>query len=509
MQESREPFIHHTRQRRNKGDNIMEPVEYLRSIARRWLAVILLGVLGAGAGFAYATSLPLLYRATSSVFVSSPRGETTSELVQGFTFTEKLVQSYAQLATMPAVLQPVIDQLELDTTPTALASRVSASTPLNTVIIEVTVVDRSAEQSAAIANAITRSLATTGQELAPQGPAGSPSVTLETVSTAQPPARPFSPNTPLIVVTGLLLGLGLGVAYAVLRDMLDARVRDEKDLERVTDAPLLGKVGQKGRKDPAGVAMRVMPRSPLAEAYRRIRANLEFIDVDHRPRTIVVTSAVTKDGKSTTSVNLALALAERSSRVLLIDADLRRPSIADICGVDGDVGLTTVLVGAISPDEAIVPCGDSLSVLSAGALPPNPGQLLGSDAMRSLLGMLSERFDYIVIDSPPLLSATDTLGLSHLADGAIVVARYRTTRRAQLKDTIESLENVNARVLGIVLNFVKERTTPSYYGMESVPDATAPAATATKAGESGRAPATPLGATGRRAAQASEKTTAG
>jgi capsular exopolysaccharide synthesis family protein len=483
----------------------MEPVEYLRSIARRWLIVVLLGALGSGAGFAYAASLPVLYRATSSVFVSSPRGESTNELVQGFTFTEKLVQSYTQLATMPAVLEPVIDSLDLDTTATALATSVSASTPLNTVIIEVTVINRSAAQSAQIANAITRSLATTGQDLAPQGPAGSPSVTLETVSTAQAPSRPFSPNTALIVITGLLVGLALGIVYAVLRDMLDTRVRDEKDLERVTDAPLLGKVGQKGHKDPVGITMRVMPRSTIAEAYRRIQANLEFIDVDHRPRTIVVTSAVTRDGKSTTSVNLALALAERSSRVLLIDADLRRPSIADICGVDGDVGLTTVLVGAISPDEAIVPCGDRLSVLSAGALPPNPGQLLGSEAMRSLLRILAVRFDYIVIDSPPLLSATDALGLSHLADGAIVVARYRATRRTQLKDTIESLENVNARVLGIVLNFVKDRQTHPYYGMENVP--AAPAA----ANPTGRItptvpPGTPTG-TGRRSAQVSEKTT--
>lgn len=485
----------------------MEPVEYLRSIARRWLILVLLGALGAGAGFAYATSLPLLYRATSSVFVSSPRGETTSELVQGFTFTEKLVQSYTQLATMPAVLQPVIDSLELDTTPNALANSVSASTPLNTVIIEVTVVDRNAQRAAQIANAITRSLANTGQDLAPQGPAGSPSITLETVSTAQAPSRPFSPNTALLVITGLLVGLALGVVYAVLRDMLDTRVRDEKDLERVTDAPLLGKVGLKGRKDPVGVAMRVMPRSTIAEAYRRIQANLEFIDVDHRPRTIVVTSAVTRDGKSTTSVNLALALAERSSRVLLIDADLRRPSIADICGVEGDVGLTTVLVGAISPEEAIVPCGESLSVLSAGALPPNPGQILGSEAMRSLLRVLSARFDYIVIDSPPLLSATDALGLSHLADGAIVVARYRATRRAQLKDTIESLENVNARVLGIVLNSVTERNAHAYYGMESVPEVP-PATTRTDAATVAAPPVeAPLG-TGRRSAQASEKTTA-
>lgn len=448
----------------------MESVDYLRSVIRRWQVVLLLGILGGLGGYAYASTLPTMYRATSSVFVSSPRGETTNELVQGFTFTEKLVQSYSQLATMPAVLQPVIDDLQLDTTPAALAAKVSASTPLNTVIIEVTVVNGSPEQAAIIANAITRSLSTVGQDLAPEGPSGAPSIAVESVSTAQPPLNPFSPNLVLLTATGALLGLALGAAFAVLRDMLDTRVRDEKDLTRVSDAPLLGKVGMKRRRDPAGITMRVMPRSTAAEAYRRIQTNLEFIDVDHRPRTIVVTSSVTRDGKSTTAVNLALALAERSPRVLLIDADLRRPSIADVCGVEPDVGLTTVLVGAISAEEAIVPLGPTLSVLSAGALPPNPGQLLSSDAMRTLIRTLAESYDYIVIDSPPLLATTDALGLAHIADGAIVVARYRKTRRSQLKDTIASLENVNATVLGIVLNQVKESGQQAYYGTQDLPE---------------------------------------
>jgi capsular exopolysaccharide synthesis family protein len=475
----------------------MESVDYLRSVIRRWQVVLLLGILGGLLGYAYAGTLPTMYRATSSVFVSSPRGDTTNELVQGFTFTEKLVQSFSQLATTPAVLQPVIDTLELDTTPAALAKNVSASTPLNTVIVEVTVVNRSPEQSAVIANAVTRSLATIGQELAPVGPGGAPSVTLETVSTAQAPLNPFSPNLGLMLATGVLFGLTVGAVFAVLRDMFDTRVRDEKDLARVSDAPLLGKVGARGRRDPAGVVMRTLPRSAMAESYRRIQTNLEFIDVDHRPRTIVVTSAVTGEGKTTTAVNLALALAERSSAVLLIDADLRHPGVAELCGVEAGAGLTTVLVGPLSAEDAIVRWGE-LSVLSAGAVPPNPGQLLSSSAMRTLLGRLTERYEYIVIDSPPLLPTTDALGLANIADGAIVVARYRATRRNQLKDTIESLDNVNATLLGVVLNQVKVRRQPSY---ETTSDAQ-PAVTTSPARGDARLekPVT------RRAAQAPDKT---
>ena len=448
----------------------MEPIDYLRTVTRRWLVILILGVLGFVAAGAYAATLPVMYQSRSSVFVTSQRGETTNELVQGSTFTQNLVESYAQLATMPAVLDPVIEELGLDTTARALASRVTAETPLNTVIIEITVADRSATDAAVIADAITDSLATTVQNLAPKGPNDAPSITMETVSTAQVAKTPSSPNVPFILVTGMLAGLALGILYALGRELLDTRVREEKDLARVTDTPLIGRVGLKRRADPAGLVMRAMPRSSLAEDYRRICANLEFIDVDNRPRIVVVTSPLPQDGKSTTAANLALAMAERYPRVLLIDADLRRPSVADMCGIEGELGLTTVLVGACTRSEAITVWANALHVLPAGALPPNPGQLLGSTAMHDLVKQLSSEYDFIVLDSPPLLPASDALGLAHVADGAIVVARFNSTRRQKLASTLESLEAVNARVLGIVLNQVRDRRSEAYYGAQLPPE---------------------------------------
>ncbi len=445
----------------------MEPLEYLRVIGRRWLVIVTLGLLTAGAALAYASTLPTLYQSTSSVFVSSLRGETTSELVQGSTFTQDVVQSYAQLATMPVVLDPVIASLGLETTSQRLAKRVTANTPINTVIIEITVTDGSAERAAAIADSITGSLSSAVQSLAPRGPNNTASITLQTVSAAQIPTSPSSPNTPLIAITGLILGFGLGVLYALARETLDTRVRGEKDLLRVTDAPLLGKVGKKRRTDGPGLVMLTRPHGAIAENYRRIRANLEFIDVDHRPHTVVITSPLSHDGKSTTAINLALAMAERSPRVLLIDADLRQPSIAGICDIPGEVGLTTILVGAASVRDAITVWANGLHVLPSGAIPPNPGQILGSATMSELLTSLAAQYDFIVIDSPPLLPATDALPLAHVADGAIVVTRYKATRRAQLAATVESLEAVNARVLGIVLNQVHERSPITY-------DSTAP-----------------------------------
>lgn len=485
----------------------MEPIDYLRTITRRWLLIIIVGLLGGAAAWGYAASLPAQYQATNSVFVTSDRGETTSELLQTSTFTQNLVESYAQLATTPTVLGPVIDKLGLDISTQALASRVTAVTPLNTVFINITVTSRSAAQAVDLADAVSDSLTTAVESLAPKGPDNLPSITVKTVSPAQLPGSPFAPNTQLIVLTGLLLGLVAGVLYALAREVFDTRVSTEKDLDRVSSDPLLGKVGRKKRTDPAGLVMRVMPHSAMAESYRRVRANLEFIDVDKPPRSAVVTSAVTRDGKSTTAINLALAMAERSSRVLLIDADLRRPSIAELCDLEGDVGLTTVLLGDVGPDDAIVRWSDGLDVLPSGAVPPNPGQLLGSDAMKTLMQRLLQDYDFIVVDSPPLLPATDALGLSHLTDGAIVVARYKSTTRQQLATTLESLEAVNARILGIVLNQVRERRAEVYYGPLAPVTGTAPLLPGrTNRVTATRAPRPTFDETGRRSTRSSEST---
>ncbi|MDJ0337975.1 polysaccharide biosynthesis tyrosine autokinase [Cryobacterium sp. PH31-O1] len=485
----------------------MEPIDYLRTITRRWLLIIIVGLLGGAVAWGYAATLPTQYQATNSVFVTSDRGETTSELLQTSTFTQNLVESYAQLATTPTVLGPVISRLGLETSTQALASRVTAVTPLNTVFIEITVTSRSAAQAVDLADAVSESLATAVENLAPKGPDNLPSITVKTVSPAQLPGSPFAPNTQLIVLTGLLLGLVLGVLYALAREVFDTRVSTEKDLDRVSSDPLLGKVGRKKRTDPAGLVMRVMPHSAMAESYRRVRANLEFIDVDSPPRSAVVTSAVTRDGKSTTAINLALAMAERSSRVLLIDADLRRPSIAELCDLEGDVGLTTVLLGDVGPDDAIVRWSDGLDVLPSGAVPPNPGQLLGSDAMKTLMHRLLQDYDFIVVDSPPLLPASDALGLSHLTDGAIVVARYKSTTRQQLATTLESLEAVNARILGIVLNQVRERRAEVYYGPLAPVTGAAPRTPGTTNRVTAtRAPRTAFDDTGRRSSRTSEPT---
>ncbi|MFD4422839.1 polysaccharide biosynthesis tyrosine autokinase [Agromyces sp. NPDC058484] len=443
----------------------MEPRDYLNALRRRWLVILGLGLLGALIALAYDSTLPTLYKATSSVFVSTQRGETTSELVQGSTFTQANVQSYARLATMPIVLEPVIAELDLDIAPRALARAITVDTPLNTVIIEITASSPDAAKSAEIADAVTESLSNAVARLSPEGPDGEPAITMTTVSSAQVPRLPYAPNTRFIVLTGLLAGFAAGFVFALASEAFDTRLRNAADLARVTDAPLLGTVSRRRRRGSSGLVMRTDPHGPQAESYRRIRANLEFADVDSRVRALVVTSAVAGEGKSTTSINLALALAERSDRVLLIDADLRRPSIGRHCEIEDAVGLTTVLLGEVAVADAVQRWAGVLDILPSGVVPPNPGQLLGSTAMADLMSELIASYSFIIVDSPPLLPATDALGLAHMTDGSIVVAQYKSTRREQLARAIESLVAVRARVIGVVLDRVPApASSASYYG---------------------------------------------
>lgn len=452
----------------------MEPAEYLAALRKHWLVILLLSVLGFGAGYAYSTSLPSSFRATSSVYVTVPQSTSVGELVQGSTYAQNRIENYAQLATKPYVLDPVIERLGLDTTGRSLAKSVSVSAPLNSTILEIAAVSGDPQRSADIANAVARQLATAVEELEGDTSDGDPNVQITLVGEATPPSFAFAPNTKLNAATGLVVGGIAGVVLALARTLLDTRIRSMRDLRRVTATPVLSSVryDRKNRRDP--LVLRRDPFGDQAEAFRRLRTNLRFLTIEGPSRSIVVTSSLPTEGKSTAAINLAIAMAEGNARILLVDADLRRPSVHRYLGIEGAVGLTTVLIGEATAEEVIQPWGDgSLDVLPAGQIPPNPSELLDSPAMARLLQRLSLRYDVILLDSAPLLPVTDAAVLSRLTDGALVVVGCRTVHRNQLADALTSLEAVDARVLGLLLNQVSAKASGSILTYGSTPHATA------------------------------------
>ncbi|MDR6413288.1 capsular exopolysaccharide synthesis family protein [Pseudarthrobacter sulfonivorans] len=353
----------------------------------------------------------------------------------------------------PAVLQPVIDTLGLEVTAQDLAQDVGATTDLNTVLINISVDNESPVQAAAIAQAVANSLIRTVDTLEKPTSGGVSPVSLSVIKPAIAPPAPTSPNTRLNLVVGILVGIVAGVGLAVLRATLDTAIRGEVDVRRVTSAAILGGIAfdQDASKKP--LLTQTAPQSPRAESFRQLRTNLQFANVAGQARTVLVTSSLPGEGKSTTATNLAISLAQAGQSVCLVDADLRRPMVNEYLGLDRSAGLTTALVGAADVSELLQPWGDNrLYVLTSGLIPPNPSELLGSDEMRSLVVRLEDLFDMVIIDAPPLLPVTDAAVLSQHVGGVVLIVGSHTVKQNDLARSLDALSMVDANVLGVVLN---------------------------------------------------------
>ena len=428
-------------------------MEYLSALRKRWLVITLLAVLGAGAGFGLAKTTVPTYRASTTTFVSLARGETVNELVQGTMYTQNLVESFARLATMPTVLDPVIEELDLNMSARSLARTITATTPLDTMFVEISATSRDPELAANVADAVTTSLASTVETIAPSGAEDTPSVTMTVVADAVVPTVPFTPNTKMNVALGGAGGLAVGVALALLLTVLDTRVRGIKDVPSHQDRVLLGIVPrERSRRDQ--VTILGEPHGAGAESYRRIQTNLQFIGAASQLRTLVVSSSVSGEGKSTVALNVAVALAEKGGRVLLVDADLRRPTIATVTGLEPSVGLTTVLVGSAKLEDVTQPWGHpGLDVVVSGDIPPNPAQLIDSAGMQALIDEAAQQYDHVVLDAPPILPVADGVVLARRTDGVVMVVGSARVRRTQVSSALTALDTVGARCLGVVVNF--------------------------------------------------------
>jgi polysaccharide biosynthesis transport protein len=296
------------------------------------------------------------------------------------------------------------------------------------------------------------------------------------------PSRPTGSDLPTVALISFVLGLALGIAFAFVRDHFDDILRDEDDLKRATDRrPVLGRIPV---WKPSGdaterLASIVEPTSSVAEAYRELSAGVRFLLVarrdepqrsagEHhglsRSRSVMVCSAMMGEGKSSTAANLAVAAARVGLRTALVDADLRRPTIARRFGLGRVTGLSDALLDGAPPEDHMLDVGiENLSVLASGTLPPNPTELLASPAMRAMQLQLLERYDLVVIDTPAVLAVPDALEIGPYVDLAIMVGRVGSTSRRRLGAGIERLAQVGTVVSGTVLNGIDRATDPYYY----------------------------------------------
>ncbi|MDJ1114442.1 polysaccharide biosynthesis tyrosine autokinase [Microbacterium dauci] len=441
----------------------MELSDYIRILRKNWVIIVVLTMLGLGAAAGYSLTRTPTYEASSTVFVSTQTGGSAAELQQGSSFTQQRINTYVGVATKPIVLNTVIADLDLGITASRLADQVGVSAPLNSTLIDIRVEDTDPVRAADISNAIAASLASVVPSLEPESADGMSPVLLTRVEDAQPALSPASPNIPLNLALGALVGLASGIGLAVLRTVLDNRVRTPRDAEQITEAPSLGAIAYDAKAKDRPLIVHADPLSPRAESFRALRTNLQFLDMGGRS-SFVVTSSIPSEGKSTTTINLAIALADAGKKVALIDTDLRRPKVAEYLGIEGGAGLTDVLIGRVRVGDVMLPWGGrSLFVLPAGKIPPNPSELLGSKQMATLLGALERDFDVVLCDAPPLLPVTDAAILGRATSGAILIVAAGRTTRHQLQGASDALTTVGAKLAGFVMSMVPTRGPDSYY----------------------------------------------
>lgn len=310
--------------------------------------------------------------------------------------------------------------------------------------------------------------------------AGLKSNNFRIVDGARPPTAPIEPNIPRNLLFAAVLGLASGVGLAFLLEGLDNTVRTTEQAQMISGVASLGMIplGSKGARDGSNpkrlviaaskeaveLVTQVRPQSQMAESYRALRTSLLLSNIGAPPKVIMVTSALPQEGKTTTSINTAVVLAQKGVRVLLIDADLRRPSIHKTLGMGPHSGLSNALTGSTTLEQAITRSTilPNLFVLPAGTPPPNPAELLASANMRDVLNQLRDQYDHVVIDTPPSLSVTDAVVLSPRADAVVLVIRSGQTTKQALRRSRDILMQVNAKVVGVLLNAV-DLSSPDYY----------------------------------------------
>lgn len=445
-----------------REDAPVELRDYLQILANHWRFVVAGTLVGLFVAVAVSLLMTPRYDSTTTLFVSVRTGEDggTGELIQGASFAEAAVLSYVDIASTAIVLEQVAEELDGNFTRGELDESLTVSSPTGSVLIVITASHHDPETAALLANTVGSVLVDVVEnDIQVPGEGQSSPVQLRTVDPGRVPDQPASPNMVLNSALGLMVGVALGIGVAVLRARLDTRVHTVSDLEELTTIPVVGRIAYDDRITQRPLVVHDAPSSPRAEAFRTLRTNLQFIAHHEDTRIFMVSSPTPGEGKTHVVANLAIVLAESGARVVLVEADLRRPRLGNVMGIEGAVGLSDVLITHATLSDVLQPWGtDNLTVLPAGQVPPNPSELLGSPEMQELLNELAEMADYVLIDAPPILPVTDAAILSSYASGTLLVSSVGQTKRQDFVQAIESLENVEGQVLGLIVNRVPVRS---------------------------------------------------
>ena len=437
----------------------MEAQLYWNALRRSWWLILLGPILAAAAAFFYSHTLTPQYQTSSTLLVNQTQVGGSIQYNDVLT-SERLTNTYAALLQQQrGYLTSVIGQLDLKMTEAQLAAKVHISAVPNTQLLRITVEDPSPERAASIAN--TLGDAFVNENATELGDRNNISLAV----TAPIPGAPASPNIMQNTLLAAILGLMVVAGVAVLIEYLDDTVKAEDQTEEYFGLPTLGHVRRfpHGKDDEAPLSTR-----EGVEAFAQLRTNIHFAGLNKPLKRLVVTGSMPGEGKSTTAAGLAIALSQAGQRVILVDSDLRRPTLHKVFKVSNSYGITGLLLSrAEDPKNALmVTPYSNLLLLPSGPIPANPSDLLMSPNWQHLVDKLAELAHYVIFDTPPTLSVSDASVLAGRADGTILVTETGRTRRNAVREALATLEHTNSHVVGIVKNKIRSRKAGYYYYYE-------------------------------------------
>ena len=432
----------------------MTVLDFFALTRRGWKVLLILVVAGVVAGAAWGFLTPKVYQAQSSGFIAAQG----SAVIAGSDAATSKAGSYLALINSKQVHEAIVQDTQAD--PASLNGSLSANLASGSTLIQVTATSASPQAAQKLANGALHALAKVVGEIESKTQDTGNGIQIVPMDDAVVPSAPVSPDLKLAIGIGAGVGLVLAYAWLFLRRALDVRVRVHTDIRELMGTGVLARVPKLGRKGtPEGDSR---TETIANEAFRQLRTGLRFSSVDSEVRVVMITSASQGEGKSMTAASLARVIAESGQRTLLVDGDLRRPRVASNFGIDGTIGLSEVLSAQVPVRNVIQPTKDpNLFVLPSGGMPPNPSEMLGSVAMSNLLSDFRKDF-FIIIDAPPVLPVTDATVVSTLVDGVVFVLAVGQTHRAAGAAARAQLDQVRARILGVVLNMVPLKGGDSY-----------------------------------------------
>lgn len=438
----------------------MTILDFVRLIRVNVKLLVIGVIIGALLGFGYSLLQPKIYTSSATGYVTVGDSTGIGDVISGSSAAKDKAANYLALVRSGPVADEIVAaNPDLGMSRGEVQGSLTASLEDSSALIRVSASANTPEKAQALANSSLEATAKVVNDLE-----GSSTVRVVPLDDAGLPVSPSSPNYKKNTLLGALAGLIVIFAVIFLRRQLDVKVRTRDDVTKATTAGILGTLPESEKLNEENL-LTSADDHVSQEAIRQIRTNLRFVNVDNPPKSIIVTSSEPGEGKSTVSTSIARALAEAGTPTIVIDADLRRPTIAKKFGIDSKIGLTQVLAGQIELSEAVRQYEDTqLFILPAGRIPPNPSELLGSDKMRQLIKELSEEF-MVILDVPPLLPVTDAALLSTAVDGVVLVTSVGKTRKEHLAEAANMLDKVGAHQIGTVINRTPLKGLGSgYYG---------------------------------------------